>query len=117
MKEKNQITRWPPTLHHVRLCVQRRLVYSGGIKPSRVKVSDPLAWVATVEEMKLLKPTDKVLFSRISELSGCNANERIGGPESDRPSGRAFIRKVKTAGTVEKLTDTAVSLGGVVATA
>jgi len=37
-----------------------------GIKPSRVKVGSPLAWVAVVEEMKLLKPTDKVFFRKIA---------------------------------------------------
>ena len=43
-----------------------------------------------MEEMKLLKPTDKVLLSRMSELSGCNTNERIGGSES-------VIQKVEPA--------------------
>ena len=37
-----------------------------GIKPSRVKVGSPLAWVAVVEEMKLLKPIDKVFFREIA---------------------------------------------------
>ncbi len=37
-----------------------------GIRPSRVKVGSPLAWVAVVEEMKLLKPTDKVFFRKIA---------------------------------------------------
>ena len=35
-----------------------------GIKPSRVKVGSPLAWVAVVEEMKLLKPTDIVFIRK-----------------------------------------------------
>ena len=88
-----------------------------GIKPPRVRVGNPLAWVAIVEEMKLLKPTDKVLFSRMSELLGRNANERIGGSGSVNSRGRACNRRAKTAGTVEKRTETAVSLDGVVATA
>ena len=37
-----------------------------GIKPSRVKVGSPLAWVAVVEEMKLLKPTDRVFFRKMA---------------------------------------------------
>jgi len=37
-----------------------------GTKPSRVKVGSPLAWVAVVEEMKLLKPTDKIFFRKIA---------------------------------------------------
>ena len=37
-----------------------------GIKPSRVKVGSPLARVAVVEEMKLLKPTDKIFWRKIA---------------------------------------------------
>ena len=37
-----------------------------GIKPSRVKVGSPLAWVAVVEEMKPLKPTDKIFYRKIA---------------------------------------------------
>ena len=37
-----------------------------GIRPSRVKVGSPLAWVAVVEEMKLLKPTDRVFDRKIA---------------------------------------------------
>ena len=37
-----------------------------GIKPSRVKIGNPLAWVAVVEEMKLLKSTDEVFFRKIA---------------------------------------------------
>jgi len=37
-----------------------------GIKPSRVKVGSPLAWVAVVEEMKLLKPTDIIFIRKIA---------------------------------------------------
>ena len=62
-----------------------------GTKPPRVKYRSPLARVAVVEEMNLLKPADKVLYSRMSELSGRNANERIGGSESKK------IREVEPA--------------------
>jgi len=55
-----------------------------GIRPSRVKIGSPLAWVAAVEEMKLLKPTDNVFFKEDCELSGCNENERIGSFESEK---------------------------------
>ena len=37
-----------------------------GIRPSRVKDRRPLAWVAVVEEMKLLKPTDKIFIRKIA---------------------------------------------------
>ena len=55
-----------------------------GIKPSRVKVGSPLAWVAAMEEMNPLKPTDNVFFKEDCELSGCNENERIGSFESEK---------------------------------
>jgi hypothetical protein len=37
-----------------------------GIKPSGVKVGSPLARVAVVEAMKLLKPTDEIFFRKIA---------------------------------------------------
>jgi hypothetical protein len=37
-----------------------------GIRPSRVKVGSPLAWVAVVEEMKLLKPIDIIFIRKIA---------------------------------------------------
>jgi len=37
-----------------------------GIKPSRVKVGSPLAWVAAAEAMKLLKPTDEIFVRKIA---------------------------------------------------
>jgi len=54
-----------------------------GIKPSRVKVGSPLARVAVVEEMKLLKPTDKIFYQEDCELSGRNENERLSSSESE----------------------------------
>ena len=53
----------------------------------------------------------------MSELSGRNANERIGGSDRTNSRGRARNPGAKTAGTAEKLTETAAPLGGVVATA
>ena len=71
-------------------------MYSEGESLSRVKYRSPLAREATEEAMNLLKPSDKVLYSRMSELSGRNANERISGFENVYPEGRACSCGVKT---------------------
>ncbi|HME70342.1 MAG TPA: hypothetical protein VKM54_10810, partial [Myxococcota bacterium] len=42
-------------------CVQQRLACSVGGSPTREGVRSPVAWVAAVEEMKQLKPTDKAI--------------------------------------------------------
>jgi hypothetical protein len=44
---------------HVRMCVQRRLARSAGNSPAGVKARGPVAWIAWVEETKLMKPIDK----------------------------------------------------------
>jgi len=44
-------------------------------KAHRGKSQTPVAWVATVEETNLLKPTDKAIFGMVSESPGRNASE------------------------------------------
>ena len=68
---------------HVRLCVQLGWRIQRVISPSRIKDRSPLARVAVMEEMKLLKPTDKTSKGR-RELSGFNESESISGPENDK---------------------------------
>ena len=63
-------------------CVQRRLVCSVGVSPTRAKVRSPVAWIARVEETKHVKPIDKAIFGMVSESPGHNASEPRGGPES-----------------------------------
>ena len=46
------------TENWLRLCVQRRLVCSAGIKPAGAKVRRPVAWMAGWRETKTLKPID-----------------------------------------------------------
>ena len=55
----------------VRLCVQVRLVCSAGVRPARVTVRSPVAWMAGMRETDYLKPIDKAI------LRGC---ERVTGP-------------------------------------
>jgi hypothetical protein len=50
----------------VRLCVQRRLVCSAGVKPAGAKVRRPVAWMAGWRETKTLKPIDKVSLGEIT---------------------------------------------------
>ena len=46
-----------------------------------VEVRDLVAWIASVEETKPMKPIDKAIFGMVSESPGRNASERIGGPD------------------------------------
>ena len=50
----------------VRLCVQRRLVCSAGVKPAGAKVRRPVAWMAGWRETETLKPIDKVSLWEIT---------------------------------------------------
>jgi len=56
---------------HVRLCVQLRLVCSAGVSPARVRIRNPVVWMADMRETDYLKPIDKAF------LRGC---ERVTGP-------------------------------------
>jgi hypothetical protein len=51
---------------HVRLCVQRRLVCSAGVKPAGARVRRPVVWMAGWRETKTLKPIDKVSLGEIA---------------------------------------------------
>ncbi len=60
-------------------CVQQRLACSVGDSPTRGGVRVSVAGVASVEEMKRMKPTDKAIFGMVSESPGRNASEPRGG--------------------------------------
>ena len=62
-------------------CVQRRLVCSVGVSPTGARVRSPVAWIALVEETKLMKPIDKAILGMVSESPGRNASEPRGGLE------------------------------------
>ncbi len=64
----------------VRLCVQQRLVCSAG-----VRIRNSVTWMADMRETEYLKPIDKVILGVVSELSGRNESERIGGLENAKP--------------------------------
>jgi hypothetical protein len=63
--------------------VQLRLVCSVGDSPTGVKVRRPVAWIALVEETKLMKSIDKAIFRMVSESPGRNASELTGGLEKN----------------------------------
>ena len=75
---------------HVRLCVQQRLVCSAGVSPARIRTRGPIAWMAGTRETDCLKPIDKAIQRDVSESSGHNESERIGGLESENPRRPSF---------------------------
>jgi hypothetical protein len=50
-----------------------------GRQSHRGKSQDPVAWVASAEETKRMKPTDKAILGMVSESPGRNASEPGGG--------------------------------------
>jgi hypothetical protein len=88
-----------------------------GVSPTKVRVRSLVAWVASVEETKRMKPTDKAILGMVSESPGRNASEPTSGLEKNelrRPS--PFLRgEGSLAGG--NLTDAAGHFGGVVGTA
>jgi hypothetical protein len=62
-------------------CVQQRLVCSVGVSPTGARVRSPVAWIASVEETKLMKPIDKAILGMVSESPGRNASEPRSGLE------------------------------------
>ena len=84
-----------------RECVQRRLACSVGVSPTGARVRSPVAWIARVEETKLVKPIDKAIFGMVSESPGHNASEPRGGPENLlNPGGRAYCLQAKAIWSV-----------------
>src|SRR5262252_4860092 len=50
-----------------------------GSQSHQGKSQSPVTWVASVEETKRMKPTDKAIFRIVSESPGRNASEPSGG--------------------------------------
>jgi len=62
-------------------CVQLRLACSVGVSPTGGRVRTFVAWVASEEETKRMKPTDEAIFGMVSESPGRNVSEPSGGLE------------------------------------
>jgi hypothetical protein len=50
-----------------------------GRQSHRDKSQDPVAWITSVEETKLMKPIDKAILGMVSESPGRNVSEPTGG--------------------------------------
>jgi hypothetical protein len=88
-----------------------------GGKSHRGKSQGAVAWVASVEETRRMKPTDKAILGMVSKSPGRNASEPIGGLEKKeiwRPS-----PLLRGEGSMDRrtLTDAARHSGGVVGAA
>jgi len=58
---------------------RERLAWSVGVKPTGAEVRGPVAWIASAEETKSMKPIDKTIFGMVSESPGRNVSEPTGG--------------------------------------
>ena len=50
-----------------------------GRQSHRDKSQGPVAWIASAEETKLMKPIDKAILGMVSESPGRNVSEPTGG--------------------------------------
>src|SRR3954451_15723898 len=87
--------RWNPFEFPGHSATSERLACSVGGESHRGKSRSPVAWVASVEETKRMKPTDKAVLGAVSESPGRNESEPIGGLEKNYPEGRALYGRVK----------------------
>jgi len=55
--------------------------------------------IAFAEETKRMKPIDKAIFGMVSDSSGRNESERIGGLETRNSRGRACTERAKATWT------------------
>ena len=86
-----------------RECVQKRQICSVGDSPTGGKVRNLVAWVASVEETKRMKPTDKAIMRMVSESPGRNVREPVGGLDKKNDSGgRALSFGAKAAWQVAR---------------
>ena len=68
-----------------------------GSQSHRRKSQNLVAWVASVEETKRMKPTDEAILGMVSESPGRNASEPSGGLDKNDSGGRALCFGAKAA--------------------
>ena len=83
-----------------------------GESPFRGNNLNPLAWVAGWRVTNILKPTDKAVHGAVSESSGRNVNERIGGLVKTNSNGRAPCNRANAANRIEMRSLRSDSLAG-----
>jgi hypothetical protein len=67
-----------------------------GRQSHRDKSQGPVAWIASAEETKLMKPIDKAIPGMVSESPGRNVSEPTGGLDKKNNSGgRAHLGRAK----------------------
>ena len=86
---------------HVRLCVQRRLACSVGGKPTGVRISSPVAWIAGRRETKVLKPIDRVFLGEIASHRAVTKVNADVAPKMSSLEGRARSPGAKAVWAVE----------------
>jgi hypothetical protein len=100
-----------------RECVQLRRACSVGVSPTGEGVRIPVAWIASVEETKPMKPIDKALARRVSESPGRNVSEPTGGLEKNRLRRPSPLSPGKGSMACRNLADAIRHSGGVVGVA
>ena len=70
------------------VCPAKAGMFSGR-QSHRDKSQGPVAWIASVEETKLMKPIDKAILGMASESPGRNVSEPTGGLDKNNSGGRA----------------------------
>src|SRR3954469_7320410 len=91
-----------------------RLACSVGGESHRGKSRNPVAWVASGEETKRRKPTDKTILGMVSESLGRNASEPRNGLDRKESEGRALYGRAKATGQGADRLKRPVPFGGVV---
>src|SRR3954464_4316779 len=81
--ERYDRARWNPFEFPGHSATSERLACSVGGESHRGKSRSPVAWVASVEETKRMKPTDKAVLGAVSALPG--RNEKLNPRGRNRP--------------------------------
>ena len=69
-KSRKLLISQPDRILARRVCPVKKQTCSVGGRPTGVKVGSPLAWVASAEETKRMKPTDKAIFKDGEQVTG-----------------------------------------------
>jgi hypothetical protein len=88
-------------------------IFSGS-QPHQGKSQSPVTWVASVEETKRMKPTDKAIFRMVSESPGRNGSEPVVASTKNKPRRPSSLWSGEGNMARSNLTEAARHSGGVV---
>jgi hypothetical protein len=88
-----------------------------GSQSHRGRSQNPVAWIASVEETKPMKPIDKALVRRVSKSPGRNVSEPTGGLVNFQPRRPSPLLTGEGSMAYRTLTDATRHSGGVVGAA